>query len=81
MAVGAIARDLPISRPAVSQHLRVLKHAGLVIDRADANRRIYSIEHRKLDRHGDGWESMREGVGSDDGWQKGLDAFARVVAA
>jgi uncharacterized protein YndB with AHSA1/START domain len=39
------------------------------------------IEHRKLDRHGDGWESMREGVGSDDGWQKGLDAFARVVAA
>jgi DNA-binding transcriptional ArsR family regulator len=48
MAVGAIARDLPISRPAVSQHLRVLKHAGLVIDRADANRRIYSIDQRGL---------------------------------
>ena len=48
LAVGAIARDLPISRPAVSQHLRVLKHAGLVIDRAEANRRIYSIDQRGL---------------------------------
>ena len=46
MAVGAIARDLPISRPAVSQHLRVLKHAGLVIDRPEANRRIYSVDQR-----------------------------------
>jgi DNA-binding transcriptional ArsR family regulator len=44
MAVGAIARDLPISRPAVSQHLRVLKQAGLVMDRPEANRRIYSID-------------------------------------
>ena len=48
MAVGAIARDLPISRPAVSQHLRVLKHAGLVIDRPEANRRIYSIDQRGI---------------------------------
>ncbi|HEV3273916.1 MAG TPA: metalloregulator ArsR/SmtB family transcription factor, partial [Candidatus Dormibacteraeota bacterium] len=44
MAVGAIARDLPISRPAVSQHLCVLKQAGLVMDRPEANRRIYSID-------------------------------------
>ena len=48
MAVGAIARDLPISRPAVSQHLRVLKHAGLVIARPEANRRIYSIDQRGI---------------------------------
>jgi DNA-binding transcriptional ArsR family regulator len=48
MAVGAIARDLPISRPAVSQHLRVLKHAGLVRDRAEANRRMYSIDQRGI---------------------------------
>ncbi|MFZ0919561.1 MAG: metalloregulator ArsR/SmtB family transcription factor [Candidatus Dormiibacterota bacterium] len=48
MAVGAIARHLPISRPAVSQHLRVLKHAGLVIDRPEANRRIYSIDQRGI---------------------------------
>jgi DNA-binding transcriptional ArsR family regulator len=48
MAVGAIARDLPISRPAVSQHLRVLKNAGLLIDRAEANRRIYSIDQRGI---------------------------------
>lgn len=46
MAVGNIARDLPISRPAVSQHLLVLKRAGLVVDRAEANRRIYSIDPR-----------------------------------
>ena len=48
MAVGAIAHDLPISRPAVSQHLRVLKDAGLVFDRAEANRRIYSVDQRGI---------------------------------
>jgi DNA-binding transcriptional ArsR family regulator len=49
MAVGAIARDLPVSRPAVSQHLKVLKLAGLVSDRQDANRRLYSLDPRGLD--------------------------------
>lgn len=34
------------------------------------------LEHRKLDRHGEGWEAMRDAVGSPDGWQRGLDAFA-----
>ncbi len=48
MAVGTLARDLPISRPAVSQHLRVLKSAGLVVDRPEANRRIYSIDQRGI---------------------------------
>jgi DNA-binding transcriptional ArsR family regulator len=49
MAVGAIARDLPVSRPAVSQHLKVLKLAGLVRDRQEANRRLYSIDPRGLE--------------------------------
>jgi DNA-binding transcriptional ArsR family regulator len=43
-AVGEIARELPVSRPAVSQHLRVLKRAGLVVDQARGNRRIYRVE-------------------------------------
>lgn len=42
--VVELARGLPISRPAVSQHLKVLKEAGLVVDRAEANRRIYSLD-------------------------------------
>ena len=44
MAVGEIARELPISRPAVSQHLAVLKAAGLVIDRAEGARRVYRVD-------------------------------------
>ena len=43
-AVGELARELPVSRPAVSQHLRVLKEAGLVIDRPAGNRRIYRAD-------------------------------------
>jgi DNA-binding transcriptional ArsR family regulator len=42
-SVGELAAELPVSRPAVSQHLRVLKDAGLVTDRADGTRRIYQI--------------------------------------
>ncbi len=42
-AVGELARELPVSRPAVSQHLRVLKDAGLVIDRRAGTRRIYQL--------------------------------------
>jgi DNA-binding transcriptional ArsR family regulator len=42
-AVGELARGLPVSRPAVSQHLKVLKDAGLVTDRPDGNRRLYQI--------------------------------------
>jgi DNA-binding transcriptional ArsR family regulator len=44
MAVGDIARDLPVSRPAVSQHLRVLKDAGLVRDRQEGTRRLYRLD-------------------------------------
>jgi DNA-binding transcriptional ArsR family regulator len=48
MAVGEIARDLPISRPAVSQHLAVLKAAGLVIDHAEGARRVYRVDSAGL---------------------------------
>jgi DNA-binding transcriptional ArsR family regulator len=46
--VGEIAKRLPVSRPAVSQHLRVLKEAGLVRDRQDGTRRLYSVDARGL---------------------------------
>jgi DNA-binding transcriptional ArsR family regulator len=46
--VGALARDLPISRPAVSQHLAALKSAGLVIDHAEGAKRIYRIDPKGL---------------------------------
>jgi DNA-binding transcriptional ArsR family regulator len=42
-AVGEIASNLPVTRPAVSQHLKVLKEAGLVIDRPDGTRRLYEL--------------------------------------
>jgi DNA-binding transcriptional ArsR family regulator len=44
LSVGDLAASMPVSRPAVSQHLRVLKEAGLVIDRQEGNRRIYSLD-------------------------------------
>jgi DNA-binding transcriptional ArsR family regulator len=43
-AVGEIAEQLPVSRPAVSQHLRVLKDAGLVAERRNGTRRIYRLD-------------------------------------
>ncbi len=43
-AVGDLARLVPVSRPAVSQHLKVLKEAGLVTDQRDGNRRIYRLD-------------------------------------
>ena len=48
-AVGEIAADLPVSRPAVSQHLKVLKEAGLVSDRAAGNRRLYAVDPAGVD--------------------------------
>ena len=47
-AVGELARDFPVSRPAVSQHLRVLKSAGLVVDRPAGSRRIYQVDPEGL---------------------------------
>ena len=45
-AVGELATQVPVSRPAVSQHLKVLKEAGLVIDHADGTRRFYQVDPR-----------------------------------
>ena len=47
-AVGEIARELPVSRPAVSQHLRVLKQARLVTDRQEGTRRLYRVDQNGL---------------------------------
>jgi len=47
-SVGEIAQTLPVSRPAVSQHLKVLKEAGLVSDRAAGTRRVYYIDPQGL---------------------------------
>jgi DNA-binding transcriptional ArsR family regulator len=65
-AVGDLARGLPVSRPAVSQHLKVLKEAGLVSETADGTRRIYRIDPR-------GIGAMREWL--DAQWAMALDAF------
>jgi DNA-binding transcriptional ArsR family regulator len=66
MAVGEIARDLPVSRPAVSQHLRVLKDAGLVRDRAQGTRRLYQVDPNGL-------VALRDYL--DGFWDTALDAF------
>jgi DNA-binding transcriptional ArsR family regulator len=65
--VGEIAEGLPVSRPAVSQHLKVLKDAGLVTDRADGARRIYALDPAGLG-------PMRAWL--DQFWQSALEAFA-----
>ena len=69
-AVGELARELPVSRPAVSQHLRVLKNAGLVIDRAAGARRVY-----QLDPAGVG--ALRAYL--DRFWNRSLTAFKAAV--
>jgi DNA-binding transcriptional ArsR family regulator len=68
--VGELARDFPISRPAISQHLRVLKDANLVVDQADGTRRLYSLNP-------DAFESLREHF--DLFWTQALMAFKRKV--
>src|SRR5215469_13771910 len=68
--VGALARGLPVSRPAVSQHLRALKEAGLVADRPEGTRRVYFI-----DPHGLG--VLRKWL--DQFWDDALAAFQAEV--
>ena len=48
-AVGELAKELPVSRPAVSQHLKVLKDAGLVVDRPQGTRRLYQLDPRGIE--------------------------------
>jgi len=66
-SVGEIAARLPVSRPAVSQHLRVLKEAALVSDRPDGVRRLYSVRRAGLEALRAELETM---------WDDALSAFA-----
>lgn len=68
--VGEIAEGLPVTRPAVSQHLKVLKDAGLVSDRSVGTRRIYYIDPKGLG-------AMRAWL--DQFWDSALAAFAAEV--
>jgi DNA-binding transcriptional ArsR family regulator len=69
-AVGELANGLPISRPAVSQHLRVLKDAGLVVDRAEGTRRVYVVNQAGL-------TTLRTDL--DRFWSHALSAFKTAV--
>ena|SRR2546423_32140 len=70
--VAALARGLPVSRPAVSQHLKVLKDAGLVSDRADGARRIYRVDPAGLG-------AIRAWL--DQFWEDNLKSFEMEVEA
>src|SRR6516225_5802846 len=69
-AVVDLAREFPVSRPAVSQHLRVLKDAGLVIDQAVGNRRIYRVDP-------DGLAALRDQL--DRFWNQALATYKATV--
>jgi DNA-binding transcriptional ArsR family regulator len=69
-AVGDLAGELPVSRPAVSQHLKVLKDVGLVLDRPVGNRRIYQLDP-------DGVGALRAYL--EQFWNRALTAFKAAV--
>jgi DNA-binding transcriptional ArsR family regulator len=69
-AVGELADGLPVSRPAVSQHLRVLKEAGLVVDRKVGTRRLYEVAP-------DGLLGLRDWF--DGFWSEALAAYKQAV--
>jgi DNA-binding transcriptional ArsR family regulator len=68
--VGRIASELPVTRPAVSQHLKVLKEAGLVTDHPNGTRRIYQLNP-------EGVAALRAYL--DGFWNRGLAAFKQAV--
>jgi DNA-binding transcriptional ArsR family regulator len=70
MSVGRLAEGLSVTRPAVSQHLKVLKDAGLVVDRAEGTRRIYQVDPK-------GVEAMRKYL--DRFWDRALAAFQAAI--
>jgi DNA-binding transcriptional ArsR family regulator len=70
LAVGELAKDLPVSRPAVSQHLKVLKRAGLVRDHAAGTRRVYQLDPTGL-------ETLRADL--DRFWMQALAGFKETV--
>ena len=69
-AVNELARTLPVSRPAVSQHLRVLKDAGLVTDRKDGTRRLYQLNPEGVARLRAHFDQM---------WTKAMSAYQVAV--
>jgi DNA-binding transcriptional ArsR family regulator len=69
-AVGELAHELPVSRPAVSQHLKVLKDARLVLDRPEGNRRIYQADP-------EGLTALRNYL--DHFWDQALAAYKTAV--
>ena len=69
-AVGELARELPVSRPAVSQHLKVLKRAGLVADSAVGTRRVYRLDP-------DGLGALRAEL--ERFWTQALATYKEVV--
>ena len=69
-AVVELAREMPVSRPAVSQHLRVLKEAGLVLDRPMGTRRIYTADP-------DGLAELRDYL--ERFWTTALESFKAIV--
>ena len=70
MPVGELAERLPVTRPAVSQHLKVLKEAGLVRDAAEGTRRVYRIDPAGLGQ-------IRQWL--DRFWEKSLAAYAAAA--
>lgn len=72
LPVGALAQAFPISRPAISQHLKILKAARLVTDRAEGTRRLYQLDPA-------GFESVRAYL--DQFWTTALDAFKEKADA
>jgi DNA-binding transcriptional ArsR family regulator len=70
MAVGELARELPVSRPAVSQHLKVLKSVGLVEDRAVGTRRLYHVNP-------EGIAALRAEL--DIFWDQALDTYRSII--
>jgi DNA-binding transcriptional ArsR family regulator len=70
--VGELARQLPVTRPAVSQHLRVLKDGGLVVSQAQGTRRIYRLNP-------DGVTALRAYL--DRVWAEALTTFAKAAQA
>jgi len=70
LPVGELARDFPVSRPAISQHLKILKEAKLVTDWAAGNRRLYQLNP-------EGFDSLREYF--EQFWGEALQAFRRKV--
>ncbi len=68
LAVGELASHFPVSRPAISQHLRILKDANLVLDQPQGNRRLYALNP-------EGFDSLRDYF--DQFWSLALTAFKK----